>query len=171
MLAARAAGAPPPREVERAVAGLFRSIADLLNPRGSIPQVGDLDSCRGLPLMPRAALDCEYLAALGAAALRDAHLKRAACPVEVAWLLGPEGVRRFEALAAEARTGSVELPDAGVAVLRSEHAPNNFPQLPVREDADVLVVITRFDSHDELPASAPAAERLILEPTARSALR
>ena len=121
VLAARAAGAPAPREVERAVAGLFRSIADVLNPSGNIPQVGDLDSCRGLPLMPRTPLDCEYLAALGAAALRDAKLKLpgVSCPVEVAWLLGADGVHRFEGLATEGRRCSVELADAGVAVLRN----------------------------------------------------
>jgi hypothetical protein len=120
VLAARAGGAPAPREVERTVAALFRSIADVLNPSGNIPQIGDLDSCRGLPLMPRAPLDCQYLPALGAAALRDARLRIPGidCPVEVAWLLGPDGVRRFEALGAEARTGSVELGDAGIAVLR-----------------------------------------------------
>jgi hypothetical protein len=104
VLAARAGGAPAPREVEEAVAGLFRSVAAVLKPSGNIPQIGDLDSTRGLPLMPRAALDCAYLASLGAAALRDPKLKLpgAPCPVEVAWLLGPKGVRRFEKLAAEA---------------------------------------------------------------------
>src|SRR5207237_9516719 len=60
VLAARAGGTPAPREVELAVAGLFRSIGHLLKPSGRIPQIGDLDSCRGLPLMPRAALDCGY---------------------------------------------------------------------------------------------------------------
>jgi len=121
VLAARAGGAPAPREVEGAVAGLFRSVADVLKPSGNIPQIGDLDSTRGLPLMPRAALDCAYLASLGAAALRDPKLKLpgAPCPVEVAWLLGPKGVGRFEKLAAEATTASVVLPDAGIAVLRS----------------------------------------------------
>src|SRR5204862_7260518 len=58
VLAARAGGTPAPSAVERRVAGLFRSLGDLLKPSGNVPQVGDLDSCRGLPLMPRAALDC-----------------------------------------------------------------------------------------------------------------
>jgi len=120
VLAARAAGTPAPREVELAVAGLFRSIGHLLKPSGRIPQSGDLDSCRGLPLMPRAALDCGYLPALGAAALVDPTLKLpgAPCPVEVAWLLGAPGVERFDLLPAGGHTGSSLLPDANVAVLR-----------------------------------------------------
>ena len=120
VLAARAAGMPAPREVELAVAGLFRSIGHLLKPSGRIPQIGDLDSCRGLPLMPRAALDCGYLPALGAAALVDPTLKLpgAPCPVEVAWLLGAPGVERFDLLPAGGHAGSSLLPDANVAVLR-----------------------------------------------------
>jgi len=120
VLAARAAGTPAPREVELAVAGLFRSIGHLLKPSGRIPQIGDLDSCRGLPLMPRGALDCGYLPALGAAALVDPALKLpgAPCPVEVAWLLGAPGVERFDLLPARGHAGSSLLPDANVAVLR-----------------------------------------------------
>jgi hypothetical protein len=120
VLAARAAGTPAPREVELATAGLFRSIGHLLKPSGRMPQIGDLDSCRGLPLMPRAALDCGYLPALGAAALVDPTLKLpgAPCPVEVAWLLGAPGVERFDLLPAYGHTGSSLLPDANVAVLR-----------------------------------------------------
>src|SRR5438445_6931142 len=120
VLAARAGGSPAPREVEQAVAGLFRSIAHLLKPNGSIPQIGDLDSCRGLPLMPRAALDCGYLPALGAAALLDPTLKMsgAACPVEVAWLLCASGVERFEMLPQHGDARSRLLADAHVAVLR-----------------------------------------------------
>jgi hypothetical protein len=121
VLAARAGGAPAPRSVERCVSGLFRSIGQMLKPSGNIPQVGDLDSCRGLPLMPRAALDCGYLLALGAAAFLDPELKaRAApCPVEVPWLLGPSGVERFESLPANFEAASHLLPDAGIATLRS----------------------------------------------------
>jgi quinol monooxygenase YgiN len=79
-----------------------------------------------------------------------------------------------------------------VAVLRTEHAPNAFPRLPVREDVEALVVVARFNSPGDMRASAgrlatsPAAaqaqrrlaayqtapsEYLVLEPTARSALR
>src|SRR5256886_17049276 len=71
--------------------------------------------------MPRAALDCGYLPALGAAALLDPSLKNptSPCPVEVAWLLGASGVERFESLPAHGRVASHLLPDAGIATLRS----------------------------------------------------
>jgi heparinase II/III-like protein len=120
VLAARAAGTPPPHQVELAVAGLFRSIGKMLKPSGRIPQIGDLDSCRGLPLMPRAALDCGYLPAVAAVAFDDPSLKipGASCPVEVAWLLGASGVERFELLPARGHVGSALLPEANLAVLR-----------------------------------------------------
>lgn len=77
-------------------------------------------------------------------------------------------------------------------VLRSEHAVNDFPRLPVRADAEVLVVVERHDSltaaalsmrrRGDRPEFAEAdaglrelerAERqtAILQPTSRSALR
>ena len=121
ILAARAGGAPAPPKVEQAVAGLFRSLGDTLKPSGNIPQIGDLDSCRGLPLMPRTALDCGYLPALGAAILGDPSLKLAGapCPVEVAWLLGPSGFARFDKLPAQGRPGNALLKDGGIGILRS----------------------------------------------------
>lgn len=123
-LAAQAGGAPAPLFVHEKLSGLFRSIGELLNPSGNIPQLGDLDSCRGLPLMPRRPLDCGYLSTLGAAALRNSTLKIPGfpCPVEVAWLLGPAGVEKLEAMPAQAAHGSLHLADAGLAVLRKGDA-------------------------------------------------
>ena len=123
VLAAQAAGEPAPQEVKRAVAGLFRSLCSLLKPSGQMPQIGDLDSCRGLPLVPRSALDCGFLKGLGAAALEEWRLKSGDCPPEVAFLLGPEGVKKFEKLEAlEAAAGSSALHDAGIAALRKGSA-------------------------------------------------
>src|SRR5205085_11471755 len=104
VLSARAGGLEVPREVDRAVAGLFRSIGELTKPSGRIPQIGDLDSCRGLPLHPRDALDASFAAALGAAALCDPTLKFEGdeCPPEAAWLCGAAGVALFDALPAKA---------------------------------------------------------------------
>lgn len=71
----------------------------------------------------------------------------------------------------------------------TEHAPNNFPRLPVREDVEVLVGVALFPSADAFegfarserwqelaaPGLAPhlagASHALRLLPTARSALR
>ncbi|WP_147255591.1 hypothetical protein [Streptomyces sp. PT12] len=80
-----------------------------------------------------------------------------------------------------------------LAYLRSEHAPNTFPALPVREDEEVFVWFARFtdeghiDDHldrlrraerwrdEALPALserwARPPQRLRLAPTDRSALR
>jgi hypothetical protein len=122
VLAAEAGGDPAPAAVLHAVAGLFRSLSGILKPSGEMPQIGDLDSSRGLPLVPRAALDCGFLTGLGAAALGDARLKRGPCPPEVAWLLGPAGVRRFEKLDSATVPGSLALQDAGIAALRNGEA-------------------------------------------------
>jgi len=101
-LAARAAGLSAPDRVERAVRGLFQSLAAMLKPSGEMPQIGDLDSCRALPLAPRTALDASFVA-------------DASAP-EWAWM---PSAQRFTA---ERRRDSAVLPDAGLAVLRSGDA-------------------------------------------------
>jgi hypothetical protein len=120
VLASRAAGKPAPAEVVHAVRGLFQSLAQLQKPSGDIPQIGDLDSCRALPLVPREALDSAFMAGIGSAALSDAALASGECPPEVVWLLGPEGLRRHSPRAVG--QGSVLLREAGIAVLRSSDA-------------------------------------------------
>ncbi len=102
VLASRAADLEVPAAVESAVSGLFRSLAAVLKPSGSMPQIGDLDSCRGLPVAPRAALDASFLA--------DADAPE--------WTWIPAG-RPF---VAERPAGSVLLPEAGLATLRSGEA-------------------------------------------------
>ena len=99
VLAARAAALDVPPAVEHAVRGLFRSLACTLKPSGKMPQIGDLDSCRPLPLWPRAALDASPVA-------------DASAP-EWEWL---PGGRSFVAAPAQR---SALLPDGGIAVLRS----------------------------------------------------
>jgi len=99
VLAVRAAGLAVPQRAEQCVRGLFRSLAAMLKPCGEMPQIGDLDSCRALPLAPRAALDASFAG------------DRAA--PEWAWL---PGARAF---VAATPASSRLLPDAGIAVLRS----------------------------------------------------
>jgi hypothetical protein len=102
LLASRAADLPAPGVVEGAVRGLFRSLAATLNPSGNMPQIGDLDSCRALPLAPRAALDASFVA-------------DASAP-EWQWLPAARGYL------APRPARSVLLSDAGVAVLRKGDA-------------------------------------------------
>lgn len=120
VLAARAAGKPAPAEVVHAVRGLFHSLAQLQKPSGDLPQIGDLDSCRALPLVPRGALESAFMAGIGSAALSDPTLASGDCPPEVVWLLGLEGLRRHSPRAVG--PGSVLLREAGIAVLRSGDA-------------------------------------------------
>ena len=124
VVSAKAGAIPAPAEVERAVVGLCRSLGELTKPSGRIPQIGDFDSCRGLPLHPRAALDAGYFPALGAAALCEPTLKFEgdACPPEAAWLCGAAGVSLFDALPAKGVRRSRVLGEAGIAVLREGEA-------------------------------------------------
>jgi len=102
VLATRAAEMDVPAAVDAAVRGLFASLASTLNPSGNLPQIGDLDSCRALPLLPRTALDASYLA-------------DPAAP-EWAWI---PGAREY---LAPRRAHSVVLRDAGIATLRAGDA-------------------------------------------------
>jgi heparinase II/III-like protein len=102
VLAVRAGELPVPIEVEQAVRGLFVSLASTLKPSGRIPQVGDFDSSRSLPLAPRAPLDVSYFA-------------DASAP-EWGWL---PAARAF---LGDRPEGSTVLRDAGIAVLRSGDA-------------------------------------------------
>jgi hypothetical protein len=120
VLAAREAGKPAPQDVQNAVLGLFRSLGDLAKPNGDMPQIGDLDSCRALPLVPREALETGFMAGIGSAAFGDANLATGACPPEVVWLLGLGGLRRYSPRAVG--HGSILLRDAGIAALRSGDA-------------------------------------------------
>lgn len=89
-----------------------------------------------------------------------------------------------------ARTVAPALAEARAAPFASfatEHAPNSYPRLPVRENETVFVTLTRFDSapahaarRDAIEAAArdqiarhiiKPTEMLRLAPTARSALR
>jgi hypothetical protein len=102
VLAARAAGLPAPERVEGAVQGLFRSLGAMLKPSGAMPQIGDLDSCRALPLAPRAALDASFLVD----------------PEAPEWQWIPSARRFVVPRPAE----SIRLRDGGVAVLRAGDA-------------------------------------------------
>ena len=62
--------------------------------------------------------------------------------------------------------------DGGVVLgqFLTEHAPNSFPQLPIRDDVHVLVTIARTHGAAET-AHDHQTEQLRLVPTSRSALR
>lgn len=72
------------------------------------------------------------------------------------------------------------------ATFATEHSPNSYPRLPVRENERVFLTLTHYESASALAAAAPVAakvtqaiarhivrptETLRLQPSARSALR
>lgn len=92
-----------------------------LRPDGRAPLVGDSDSGQFLHITKRAADDHAYLLALGATVFEDSYLKdsRPALPEEMLWILGEDGVRRYEELEfAQSDPGSAAFADAGVYILR-----------------------------------------------------
>lgn len=107
-----------PRFRER-LHGMYRVAERLSSASGRAPQLGDNDSGRAFPWATRASLDFSYLPPLGAALFEDPALKRegTALPDEAVWLLGSDGLARYEALAAEAGPRSESFPLAGWHVL------------------------------------------------------
>jgi hypothetical protein len=92
----------------------------ILRPDGRAPLVGDADGGQFLPLVRRRADEHAHLLAVGAAVFREPRFKVCEeAPEEVFWLLGSEGVRTFEGLAAAPEPKSQTFPHAGVCVLRA----------------------------------------------------
>jgi hypothetical protein len=60
-------------------------------------------------------------------------------------------------------------PEETLAVLRTEYAPNDFPQLPVREE-HAQVWLTRSPLQADVPVEVVKTEHLRLRPTRRSTL-
>jgi len=78
-----------------------------------------------------------------------------------------EGVGRY-AIVIHPAAAAPEPPDDAIGVWQTDRSPNDFPQLPIREDADVVVWLAPL-AGDEAERW-PGAEVLRLEPTARSRL-
>src|SRR5256714_14607047 len=92
-----------------------------LRPDGRAPLVGDTDDGQVLPIVRRDADDHAYLLAVGAALFGEPRFKLSEeAPEEVAWLLGPEGVKIYSELeTAGARSAqSAVFKDAGACVMR-----------------------------------------------------
>ncbi|MCI0672235.1 MAG: heparinase II/III family protein [Myxococcaceae bacterium] len=119
-LVAAGTGSPLTTQAGTRLRSMFGAAAAITSERGLAPQVGDNDSGRAWPLEDRASLDFSYLAPLGAALFGDTRLKEkdSVFPVEAAWLLGAEGMERFQALTPEARPRSVSFDAGGLHVLR-----------------------------------------------------
>lgn len=97
--------------------------------------------------------------------------------VATTYFLAPHAARDFAVFFA--REIAPRAPGELLATFATDHTPNNYPGLPVRENETVFVALTRFahaSAYAPLPASAwphfaAPTETLRLKPTARSLLR
>ena len=97
-------------------------VRDITMPDGSFPLIGDNDSGLFMALQTRDSSSLNYLLALCAAYLGEPALRRkdlGAVP-EILWLLGRDGLERFEWLGAQRRPMAGAFPDGGLWCLRSE---------------------------------------------------
>ncbi len=104
----RANGIALPREEERMLwqklDALYNHLMWIGRPDGSWPLFGDDDGGRLIRFAPRASNDFRDTLAMGAAIFKRGDLKQMAgeAPVEMLWLLGPEGVACYDRLEAKA---------------------------------------------------------------------
>src|SRR5215468_1306001 len=93
----------------------------ITRPDGSSPLLGDDDGGRLIKLTARAANDFRDTLAVGAAIFKRGDWKYVAgkAPAEMLWMIGPEGVARYDRLRAEApREISREFMSSGYFVMR-----------------------------------------------------
>ena len=116
------AGIPVRERLERPVRGLLDYLMWITRPDGSIPLIGDDDGGRLIFLDERTAHDSRTPLAVGAALTgRSDFAAVAGGPSEeLVWLLGAEGLKRFEDVSRQyPETNAKAFPDGGTYVLRS----------------------------------------------------
>jgi hypothetical protein len=100
--------------------GMLACLRSIVRPDGSTPLIGDSDGSHLLFANHRAD-DHSSLLAIGAAVFEDARFKSTdQAPPELWWLLGDEGLKKFQQLAVAGAPTSQAFPDAGLHVLRYE---------------------------------------------------
>jgi len=118
-LAADALAAPLAARTRERLAAVFAACARLIDGRGLAPQIGDNDSGRALPFVPRHPQALAFLLPLGAARFGRKELDRTPPSAELIWLLGAAGLRALESLPPGRPQRDTALPDAGIYLLRS----------------------------------------------------
>ncbi len=121
-------GVSVPSAVKERIAKLLDYLVAIRRPDGTLPQIGDADGGRLMPLANRGADDCRGVLAVAAAVFGRADYAWAAggnAP-EVAWLLGRDGCEKFEALTATPpdMAASRLFPEGGYAIMRSDWERN-----------------------------------------------
>lgn len=91
-----------------------------LRPDGLAPLIGDSDSGQVLPIYRRGAADHSYLLAFGAVVFQRSNFRMPGvdCPLELLWLCGEEGLKRFGSLGVSESVKSTGFPNAGTYVMR-----------------------------------------------------
>jgi len=112
----------PLRHVEQVLPTSLSAGAALRQPDGRWPMLGDLDSARSLPVPADDFWDFRSLCSLGAVLFNDGSLKLAAEEPgqEIFWLLGSQGIRRWQELPSEPDSRTTILPDAGYVSASSQ---------------------------------------------------
>jgi hypothetical protein len=123
-LAARTA-VPLPRAIAEQTARMVDVLVALGRPDGTMPAIGDTDGGRLLPVTEREPGDSRGTCALAAAMFARADFAAAsdgAAP-ELLWLLGRDGLRRYDAVRPEPSAPGMRLFSSGYAVMRSDATP------------------------------------------------
>ncbi|MGH9838073.1 MAG: alginate lyase family protein [Blastocatellia bacterium] len=128
----RGNGVALPREDEQMLwqklEALYNHLMWIGRPDGAWPLFGDDDGGRLIRFAPRASNDFRDTLALGAAIFKRGDLKRMAgeAPVEMLWLMGPEGVACYDRLEAKApREISQAFKTSGFFVMRDGWEPDS----------------------------------------------
>ncbi|MGE0593001.1 MAG: heparinase II/III family protein [Vicinamibacterales bacterium] len=122
-LTARATGDALPPAIDQAIErGLDFSVA-LSQPDGRTPEIGGADDGKPIRMEHLPFWDFRPYYAIGAVLFERPDLKRAAGRFheDALWLLGPEGLARFDAMPdGDPRATSVALPHSGYYVMRTD---------------------------------------------------
>lgn len=99
-----------------AAAAVF--MASMTPPGGEPPSWGEGDEARVFALDPASPRSSAPVLGVAAGLFNDGRLKPSEMPAEVPWLLGVEGVRRWQVLSAEDCDGGHFFEDGGVMIAR-----------------------------------------------------
>ena len=127
LLLARANGFALPGEVEKSLALLLDHLMYITRPDGTTPLFGDDDGGRLMPLDQRAANDFRATLATGSVLFNRGDLKFVAGDAveELPWLLGVEGLRKFDLIPAHPPAHlSKSFPNGGYFVTRDGWSSN-----------------------------------------------
>ncbi len=126
LLVRRGRGRDVPARLRARLERAFEWAMHLSLPSGSLPMIGDGDEGKALVLAQPSLWDFRPYLALGAALFERPDFKFAAgeFPPDLLWLVGLDGLRRYEALKAAEPAGTVRLGESGYAVQRSGWRPD-----------------------------------------------